>query len=337
MKKISVLVAFMLIISLVFVGCSSKVENSSNNDSSSENIKVALITSNGGLGDRSFNDSAYNGFKRAEEELGVEIKVIEPQSSADYVQSLKLAAGADYEFIMVVGNDWGDALNTVVPNYPDKKFAAVNVNSVADNLAIARFNDHEGSFLVGALASLMSETGSIGFIGGMDIPAINRFAVGFEEGAKYVNPDIKVLPTYVGSFSDPSKGKEFAVQLIGEGADIIFHAAGKTGEGLFEALKENTGVYGIGVDQDQDYIVEGKILTSMMKKVDEAAFDFIKQTIEGTFTSGEKVYGLAENGVGLSEMKYTQDIIPTDVLEKLEVIKQEIIDGKIVVTDVFAQ
>lgn len=335
MRKFSVLLVIVLIFSLVFAGCSSKSKNSSGDRASSEKTKVALITSSGGLGDRSFNDSAHNGFKKAEEELDVEIKVIEPQSVADYLQSLKLAASGDYDFIMVVGNDWGDALDTVLPNYPDKKFAAVNVKNKADNLAVARFADHEGSFIVGALASLMSKSGNIGFIGGMDIPGINRFEVGFEEGAKHVNPDIKVLSTYVGAFNDPSKGKEFAVQLIGEGADIIFHASGKTGEGLFEALKENDGVYGIGVDQDQDYIVEGKILTSMVKNVDQAAFDFIKKVKEGTFTSGDKVYGLAENGVGTSEMKYTKDIIPADVLEKIETLKKEVIDGKIVVTDVF--
>lgn len=336
MKKLSIFLSIILMIVLVGTGCSSKSKKT-NNDAKSEIIKVALLTSSGGLGDRSFNDSAYEGFKRAEEELGVEIKVIEPQSSADYLQSLKLVVNADYDFIMAVGNDWGDALNTVIPNYPDKKFAAVNIKNEADNLAVARFADHEGSFMVGALASLMSKSGTIGFIGGKDILPIGRFQTGFEEGAKYVNPDIKILPTYVGSFADPSKGKEFAVQLIGEGADIIFHAAGKTGEGLFEALKENEGVYGIGVDRDQDYIVEGKILTSMIKNVGSAAYDFIKQVKEGTFESGEKVYGLAEDGVGMSEMMYTKDKIPAEVHKKLEEIKQDIVDGKIVVTDLFKQ
>ncbi|SKC76624.1 BMP family lipoprotein [Maledivibacter halophilus] len=334
MKKSLVFISFLLVGLLTFSGCASEKKNSENT-TGKETMKAALITATGGLGDRSFNDSAHEGFKRAKEELGVEIKVIEPQSTADYLQSLKLAANADYDLIMVVGNDWDDALNTVVPNYPDKKFAAVNVKSEADNLAVAQFADHEGSFVVGALASLMSESGTVGFIGGMDVPGINRFAVGFEEGAKYANPDIKVIPTYVGSFADPSKGKEFAIQLIGEGSDIIFQAAGKSGEGLFEALKENDGVYGIGVDQDQDYIVEGKVLTSMIKNVGNAAYDFIKQAKEGTFTSGVKVYGLAEEGVGMSEMKYTKDIIPADVLEKVEAIRQEVIDGKVKVTDVF--
>lgn len=327
----------MLVLVLALTGCNSKPSDSNDNTSSDKPMKVALLTATGGLGDRSFNDSAHKGFLRAQQELGVEIKVIEPQSTADYLQSLKLVAGADYDFIMVVGNDWGDAIDTVAPNYPDKKFGAINLKNKADNLASAQFSDHEGSFLVGALAGLMSETGTVGFIGGMDVPAINRFAVGYEEGVKYANPDVNVLKTYVGSFADPGKGKEFAIQLAGEDADIIFAAAGKSSEGLFELLKTSDGVYGIGVDADQDYIVEGKILTSMMKNVEFAAFDFIKQVKEGTFTSGVKVYGLAENGVGMSEMKYTKDKIPAEVLEKLEVIKQDIIDGKVKVTDVFEQ
>lgn len=300
-------------------------------------IKVALLTSSGGLGDRSFNDAAFEGFKRAEEDFGVEIKVVEPQSAADYLQSLKLIASAGYDTIMVVGNDWGDALETVMPSYPDINFVGVNLNNEASNLSVARFADHEGSFMVGALAALMSESGTIGFVGGMDIPAIVRFYTGYEEGAKHVNPDIKVIPAYVGSFADPLKGKEFSTQLINEGADIIFHAAGKTGEGLFEALADNEGVYGIGVDQDQDYILEGRILTSMMKKVDVAAYKYIEETVNGSVITGTTVYGLKEGGVGMSEMKYTKDLIPAEVLEQLEAIKMEVVEGKIVVTDVFNQ
>lgn len=335
MKKIKMIITVLLIVALMVTGCSSNT--SSENDVTDSKVKVALITASGGLGDRSFNDAAYEGFKKAEAELNVEIKVVEPQSSADYLQSLKLVASSDYQLIMVVGNDWEDALNTVAPNYPEKNFVGVNIKNEGDNIAVAKFADHEGSFVVGALAGLMSESGTVGFVGGMDIPAIKRFAVGFEEGAKYANPEVEVLSTYVGSFADPFKGKEFSIQLIGEGADVIFGAAGKTGEGIYEALRENDGIYAIGVDQDQDYIFEGRILTSMMKKVDVAAYDFIQQTVEGTFESGIKVYGLKEGGVGMSEMKFTKDIIPADVLEKVESIQQEVIDGSVTVTDVFNQ
>lgn len=339
LNKMLLGVVAMLMVGSTFVGCASKVATGTEGSEvvAQSDMKVALLTGVSGLGDRSFGDAAWAGFQRAEKELGVEIKVVEPQSIADFQTSLTTVADAGFDFIMTVSNDWVDALSTVAPNYPETMFAGVNLNMAADNVSIAKFADHEGSFLVGALAALMSETNTIGFIGGNDVPAINRFYVGYEEGAKFVKPEIKVIPTYVGSFADPGKGKEFALQLMSQDADIIFHAAGKTGEGLFEAIKDAEGVFGIGVDQDQDYIVEGKILTSMVKKVDVAAYDFIESAIEGTFTAGDKVYGLAEGGVGTSEMKYTKDMIPAEVLEQVKDIEKQIIDGTITVTDVFEQ
>lgn len=341
MRKVLALLLVILMSVTLFAGCSqgdsAATGESSEATESANPIKVVLLTSTGGLGDRSFNDAAYAGLKRAEEELGAVIKVIEPQSSADYLQSLKTAASLKYDLVMTVGNDWADSLETVMPNYPDIKFGGVNIKTEADNLAVAKFSDHEGSYLAGALAAKMSESGTIGVIGGMDIPAIKRFVVGFEEGAQYANPDIKVIPTYVGSFADPNKGKEFALQLMNEGADVIYHVAGKTGEGLFAAVKENEGVYAIGVDQDQDYIVEGKILTSMIKRVDVAVYEFAKMVNEDAFTSGVHVYGVAEDGVSLSEMNYTKDLIPAEVLEELESIRGQIADGTIQVTDLFEQ
>ena len=341
MRKVLALFLVVLMSVSVFAGCSKGDSTATGETSeaaeSATPVKVVLLTSSGGLGDRSFNDAAYAGLKRAEEELGAEIKVIEPQSSADYLQSLKTAASLNYDLVMTVGNDWADPLETVMPNYPDVKFGGINLKTEADNLAVAKFSDHEGSYLAGALAAKMTESGTIGVIGGMDIPAIKRFVVGFEEGAKYANPDVTVIPTYVGSFADPNKGKEFALQLMNEGADVIYHVAGKTGEGLFAAVKENDGVYAIGVDQDQDYIVEGKVLTSMIKRVDVAVYDFTKLVKEDAFTPGVHVYGVAEDGVSLSEMTYTKDLIPAEALEEIETIREQIADGTIKVTDLFEQ
>lgn len=335
MSKKILLVA--LLATILFTGCSKSEEKSSEDSVQLEKqaVKVALITSSGGLGDRSFNDAAFEGLKHAEVEYGVDIKVIEPQGVSDYQQSLKLISSAGYDLIIAVGNDWSDALSVIAPNFPEIRYAAINLNLSLDNLQVAKFADHEGAFLVGALAGLMTNTNKIGFIGGMDVPAITRFYVGYEEGAKYVNSNVEVIPTYVGSFADPFKGKEFALQLIGEDCDIIFHAAGKTGEGLFDAVKTTDDVYAIGVDRDQDSIVEGKILTSMIKSVDAAVFDMTKSFVEGTFETGDVVYGLKENGVGLSEMKYTKDKIPESVLQQLEDVRTKIESGEIVVTDVF--
>jgi basic membrane protein A len=331
-----VVVSFLLI-SVLFVGCSKATETEDVNsaETAEKTVKVALITSSGGLGDRSFNDAAYEGLQKAEADYGIEIKVIEPQGVSDYQKSLKLISTAGYDLIITVGNDWSDALSIIAPNFPDTKYAAINLNISLDNLQVAKFADHEGSFLAGAFAALMTKTDKVGFIGGMDVPAITRFYVGYEEGAKYVNNDVEVIPTYVGSFADPFKGKEFALQLIGEDCDVIFHAAGKTGEGLFDAVKTSDDVYAIGVDRDQDSIVEGKILTSMIKSVDAAIYNMAGSFIDGTFETGIVVYGLEENGVGLSEMKYTKDIIPADVLQQLDDIEEKIINGEIVVTDVF--
>lgn len=333
-KKIIALILVLTMGVSLLVGCTNN-DNENITEDVTGDIKVALVTSSGGLGDRSFNDAAWEGFERAKAELGVEIKVVEPQSVADYSNSLSSVADSGFDFVMVVGNDWVDTLTTVAAQYSDVKFAGVNINLEAPNVAIARFSDHEGSFLVGALAALMSDTGTIGFIGGNDVPAINRFFVGYEEGAKYANPEINVLNSYVGSFADPGKGKEFALQQNDNDADIIFHAAGKTGEGLFEAVKEVEKLYAIGVDQDQDYIAPGKILTSMEKRVDVAAFDFINQVVEGNFSAKETIYGLSEDGVGLTDMEYTKEIIPTEVLNQVDDIKEKISNGEIKVTDVF--
>jgi basic membrane protein A len=328
-----------LLVSILLIGCSKSkdVKNDKSTEIVNETVKVALITSSGGLGDRSFNDAAFEGLQRAEVEYGVEIKVIEPQGISDYQQSLKLISSAGYNLIITVGNDWSDALSVIAPNFPNTKYAAINLKISLDNLQVAKFADHEGSFLAGSLAGLMTKTNKIGFIGGMDVPAITRFYVGYEEGAKYVNSDVEVIPTYVGSFADPFKGKEFALQLIGGDCDIIFHAAGKTGEGLFDAIKTTEDVYAIGVDRDQDSIVEGKVLTSMIKSVDAAVYDMVGSFEEGTFKTGTVYYGLKEKGVGLSDMKYTKNLISEDILNKLDVINSKIIDGEIVVTDVFSK
>jgi basic membrane protein A len=301
-----------------------------------EKVKVALVTSAGGLGDRSFNDMGYEGFKRAEQELGVEIKVVEPGSVADYQTQLRSVADEGYKLVVGLGSDMLDPIKEVAPEYPDTNFGVVNINPDLPNVATAQFKDHEGSFLAGALAGLMTKTNTIGFLGGMDIPNIQRFLVGYEEGAKYVNPDIKVLTSFAGAWDDPALGKEFAFDLYNQGADIIFAAAGNTGSGVIEAAEE-TGNYAVGVDSDQDYIAPGYVLSSMVKRVDNAMYDFIKKTVDGTFVPGITFYGLKEGGVGISELKYTKDKIPAEYLTKLDELKDDIINGKIVVTDAAAQ
>ncbi|NQT58305.1 MAG: BMP family ABC transporter substrate-binding protein [Bacteroidetes bacterium] len=330
-KNVKIWLVVLLIFAVVFpvFGGGSDEENTAQ-----QQIRVALVTSTGGLGDRSFNDAAWIGFQRAQSELGVAIKVMEPSSVVDYETSLSTMADLGYDLVVGIGFDMKDAMTIVSEKYPDTRFATVNVAIDHDNISTAQFKDHEGSFLAGALAASMSKTAIIGFVGGVDAPSIRRFEQGYKEGAEYINPGIQVISSFVGSFGDPGKGKESALSMFSQNADIVFHAAGKTGEGVLNAASE-VGKYAIGVDQDQDYIAPGSVLTSMVKRVDVAMFEFIKAITDGTLTAGIHVYGLKESGVGLSEMKFTKDLIPESVLLKLDSIKKKIISGEIVVTDVF--
>lgn len=321
-------------------GCSGSAakEEAKNQASGKDDVfKVTFITTDSGLGDRSFNDTTWSGVQKAGEELGVEVSIIEPKSVADFGTSIVSAVNSGADMVLGFAASWTDAFDEYCEKFPDVYFGGLNCNAEADNLQVAKTADHEGSFLAGALAALQSETGVIGAVGGQDADNINRFFVGYEEGAKYVNPDIQVLKSYVGSYNDPAKGKEYALQLKNEGADVIFHAAAGSGEGVFEAAKENEDLYAIGCDADQDYIVEGKVLTSMVKNCDVIAYNMIKEAKEGTFEAGAKNYGLANNGVGLTEMKYTKDLIGQDTLNQLEEIKEKIVAGEIKVTDVFEQ
>lgn len=333
-KALSVLLALCMLAGLVLTGCDGEPAADSGNTGEGK-IKVVLMA-NGGLGDRSFNDSAWVGVQKAEKDFGVEISVLEPKTVAEYGTALVSAVNSGADLILGFSNAWADPFKEYCAQYPEVYFGGLNANGVsADNLCMAMTSDHEGSFLAGALAAMMSKTGTIGAVGGQESDNINRFLVGYEEGAKYVNPDITVLKSYVGDFADPAKGKEFALQLMNQGADVIYQVASKTGEGVFEAVKENDGVYAIGVDSDQDYIVEGKILSSMVKNCDVVAYNMIESVVNGTFEAGTVIYNVANNGVGLSPMTYTKDLIGEENLKKLDEIKEKIESGEIKVTDVF--
>lgn len=339
MKKLLsiLLVASMMVLSLAACGGGETAGGSGGSGSTGAKIKVAFLA-NGGLGDRSFNDSAWKGVQKAAADFGVEATVLEPKTAAEYGTALVSAVNSGATIVLGYSNAWADAFKEYCVKYPEVYFGGLNANGVeADNLTMAVTSDHEGSFLAGALAAMMSKTGTVGAVGGMESDNINRFFVGFEEGAKYVNKDIKVLKSYVGSFADPAKGKEFALQLMNQGADIIYQVAGKTGEGVFEAVKGKDGVYAIGVDSDQDYIAEGKILTSMMKNCDNVAYNMIKSVVDGKFQPGKVIYNLSNGGIGLSPMTYTKDIVGVDNLKKIDKIKAKIISGEIKVTDVFVK
>lgn len=296
-------------------------------------VKVGIVLSTGGLGDKSFNDAAYRGLEQAKKELGIEFKYVEPASPAEDEEFLREYADANYDLIIATGFQMTESAKAVAADYPDLKFAIIDDVIDLPNVKSLTFKEEEGSFLVGALAAMMSKTGVVGFVGGMENPLIKKFEVGYEQGAKYINPKVKVLSVYTtgpNPFNDPVRGKENAISEINQGADVVYHAAGGTGMGVIDAAKQK-GVYAIGVDSNQDSVAPGTVLTSMIKKVDVAVFDTVKSVKDGKFQPGLTVYGVAENGVGTTEFEFTKEKIGAEKLARLEEIAKKIANKEIVV------
>jgi basic membrane protein A len=326
-------VAGFLILGLVFASCQGEREETGKG---SGGPTVGLVLSVGGLGDKSFNDSAYQGLNRAAEELGIEPVYGQPEQMSEDEKYLRQYAEQGMDLVIAVGFLMKDALEKVSGQFPDTRFAIIDAEVDGPNVASLVFHEHQGSFLVGAIAGLVTDTDKVGFVGGMDIPLIHKFEVGYTEGARHVNPNCEVLVAYAGSgpeaFHDPVKGKSLALSQFDRGADIIFQAAGSTGNGVIDAAQER-GLFAIGVDANQNYMAPGHVLTSMVKRVDVAVYSIIKDIVEGDFTGGTHVYGLEADGVGFALDEYNRNLIPPEVLEQVEEIKQGIIAGRIQVTD----
>ncbi|MGB4404146.1 MAG: BMP family ABC transporter substrate-binding protein [Limnochordia bacterium] len=297
-----------------------------------QKTRVGLIFAEGGLGDQSFNDAAYRGLMQAKEELPVEVIYVEPADIAEMEEHQRSYAELGLDLVIVIGFIHQSALTEVSADYPDIHFAIVDDVVDNPNVTSLLFEEHEGSFLVGVVAGMMTKSNIVGFVGGMEVPVIRKFQVGFEEGVKWANPDAQVLVNYAGAFDDPGRGRELAISQYERGADIIYHAAGGTGSGVIDAAASHD-FYAIGVDSDQDYMAPGKVLTSMIKRVDMAVYEVIKAAVEGTLEGGTWTFGVADGGVGTSEFTYTRDIIPQEVFDKVEEAKQKIISGEIVVTN----
>ena len=303
-------------------------------------FKVGLVTGTGGLGDKSFNDIAFSGVKKAFDELGVEYDYVEPTAISEYESYQRdFAMSGEYGLIICIGFDQADALIVVAGEYPEQNFALVDMVVDNANVASLTFRANEGSFLLGVVAGMKSDTGKIGFVGGIEIPLILDFFVGYEAGAKWANPDIEVLtPVYVGGWGDPAKGKELAVSLVENGADMIFAAAGGSGLGALEAAEEQ-GVTGLGVDACQDYLHEN-MYASMTKRVDVAVYEMILDAMVDKFEGGFKSGGLAEGWVGMcrqpSEEAYWEELFDFEHPELPDdIASNKIIAGDIVVPNGF--
>lgn len=336
MKFNRFLLILMLMLLLIFSSCSNGNKPDPSNGSPDKNIRVGLVLSVGGRGDKSFNDSAYRGLIWARDRLGVEVTEGQPKQMAEDETYLRTFAEEGYDLVIAIGFLMKPAVTKVAKEFPDTNFAIVDEVVDQPNVASLVFEEHEGSFLVGALAGMKTKTGKVGFIGGMDVPLIHKFEVGFVEGVKYTNPEAKVLIKYTGSssdaFHDPTRGKQLANAMYNQGVDIIYHAAGSTGNGVIAAAAENDKL-AIGVDSNQNYMKPGNVLTSMVKQVDVAVFEIIKDVKEGDFKPGIHRFGLKNNGVSYALDEYNKDLISNDMRKTLEQIKKDIISGKIPVTD----
>jgi basic membrane protein A len=305
--------------------------------------RIALIIAQGGLGDRSYNDSAFAGLTLAAQEFGVEVVPIE---SSDPVgegeQLLRAAAEAGFDLVITLEFSHFDPLARVAPDYPDTLFSIVNIIVDQPNIVSVMFDEHTGSYLAGALAALVTTTPDLphtnpdavlGAIGGVQSSGIDVFLDGYLQGACAINPDISVLFAYSNGFGDPATGSELALAMNEQGADVVFQVAGGTGQGVIQAARDND-FYALGVDSDQDYLAPGFVLTSMLKRVDVAVFDLISRLVAGELQGGIVAqYGLNEGGVGLSEMTYTRHIIPREYMAQITELQAGIMDGSISVVD----
>ena len=299
--------------------------------------KVAMITSESGLGDRSFNDMMVEGMKKAEADFGAEYVVIQPRAVSEFQSAIARAAGQGFDIIIGSSFDMIKPMQEVAKAFPDQKFGLVDVGPepLGPNVESTVTKDWEGSFLVGWIAAKTTKTGKIGFVGGKDIPIIHRFFIGYYYGAKMANPDVEVFEIYSGTFTDPAAGKEYTLALINQGSDINYAVAGATSAGVIDAAKE-TNTFAIGVDSNQNYMAPGNVLTSMMKRVDTQAYDMIKSVAEDNFKGGEVLYyGLAEDGVAAAMDEYNKGLIADEVLADVDMLKQKILTSEIVVPNYF--
>ncbi len=296
----------------------------------------AVVFDMGGKFDKSFNEAAYNGAERFKKDTGVTYREFEVTNVTQREQALRNMARRGATVVVAMGFAQATAVENVATEFPETKFTLIDAVVDLPNVQSVIFEEHEGSFLVGMIAAMASKTGKVGFVGGMDIPLIRKFALGYVEGAKHVNPNVKVFQNMTGTtpaaWNDPTKGGELARSQFDRGADVVYAAAGGTGNGVYQAAKDS-GKFAIGVDSNQNYIHPGTMLTSMVKRVDVAVYDSFASARSGTWKGGLKVLGLAEDGVGYAIDQYNRDLISDAMERRVEQARRDIIAGKLKVTD----
>ncbi len=300
----------------------------------------AIIFDLGGKFDKSFNEAAFNGAKRWAEETGGTFKEIELSSEAQREQALRRFAEQGANPVITTGFAFATPVEAVAKDYPDTKFVNIDgwLPEVPANVQLIGFQEHQGSYLVGMLAAMSSKSGTIGFIGGMDIPLIRHFGCGYAQGAKAVNPDVTIIANMTGTtpsaWNDPVKGAELTKAQIAQGADVVYAAAGGTGVGVLQTAAD-AGIYSIGVDSNQNYLHPGSVLTSMLKRVDVAVYNSMKAGADME-TGGFTVLGLAEDGVGYAVDEHNESLLNADMIAKVEDAKAKIMSGDLEVVAYYA-
>src|SRR5687767_12733143 len=339
MRKLLVTVAVLLAVHAAFLVFSPRGTEAV---ADADATRVGIVLDVGGRGDKSFNDGAYAGADSAMRQLRADVRFIEPGEGADREAGLRLLAAEGMDLIMGIGFIFTDDLIVLSREYPNSKFAGVdfalgtddagNVVPPPPNVAALKFREEEGSFLVGAIAALVGGSKKVGFVGGMDIPLIHKFEAGYRAGVKAVCADCEGIAQYAGghpeAFGNPTKGKELALSQYRAGVNVIFHASGSTGLGVFEAARQMKKL-AIGVDADQYDEAPGFVLTSMVKGVDAAVFDAIRRATDGSFKGGIYQFGLAEGGVGYVYDENNRKLIPDAVRARLDALQADIVAGKI--------
>ena len=296
-------------------------------------IKPAVIYDMGGKFDKSFNEGVYNGVKKFTDETGIEVMEFEVTNETQREQAMRRMAERGATIILGVGFAQADAIAKVAAEYPDKQFSIIDVSWLdAPNLRQYSFKEHEGSYLVGVAAALASKTGKVGFVGGMDIPLIRKFACGYVGGVKAANGSADIYQNMTGTtpsaWNDPAKGAELAKSQIDRGADVVYHAAGGTGLGVIQAAAD-AGKLAIGVDSNQNGLAPGSVLTSMLKRVDVAAYETFKDAMDGKFTSGVHTLGVAEGGVDWALDDNNASLVTADIKAAVEQARKDILSGKV--------
>lgn len=322
MKK---LLPILLLFSLLLAACSASEQSTNQN----KEYKIGILLSDTGLGDESFNDSAFRGLEKARDELGILFDYKEAPDG-NFEKPLEELVKENNDLVIGLGFSAQEALEKTAKKYPQQQFLLIDAVSELDNVVSLTFKEHEGSFLVGMLAAMTSKTDKLGFIGGVDVPVIHHFENGFIQGAKHFNPKIEILTEYTGTFGDAALGEKVAEKQIAAGADFIYPAAGFTGFGALKKAEEK-GVLAGGVDSDQYFVAEKAVAASMVKNIDIAVFNLTKELTEnGKIEASSYVWGLAENGVGLSEIRVIS--LTEEQKAALKKATEDIIDGKITVT-----